>query len=59
MSWTREEKIFCITPYLEIKSFKTVQAKSRRKFKFNNYPPQKTNLSLGTQISSHKVSKEP
>ena len=24
MSWTREEKIFCVTTYLETKSFKTV-----------------------------------
>ena len=24
MPWTREEKVFCITTYLETKSFKTV-----------------------------------
>ena len=38
MPWTKEEKIFCVTTYLETKSFKTVQAKYRRKFNFNNYP---------------------
>ena len=38
MLWTREEKIFCVTTYLETKSFKTVQAKFCRKFNFNNYP---------------------
>ena len=37
MPWTRGEKIFCVTNYLETKSFKTVQAKYRRKFNFNNY----------------------
>ena len=37
MPWTREEKICCVITYLEIKSFKTVQAKFRRKFNFNNY----------------------
>ena len=34
----QERKIFCVTTYLETKSYKTVQAKFRRKFKFNNYP---------------------
>lgn len=38
MSWTKEERIFCVTSYLERKSFKTVQAKYHRKFNFNNYP---------------------
>uniref|UniRef100_UPI00358E2E41 uncharacterized protein n=1 Tax=Myxine glutinosa TaxID=7769 RepID=UPI00358E2E41 len=38
MPWTKEEKLFCVTTYLETKSFKTVQAKFRRKFNFNNYP---------------------
>ena len=38
MPWTKEEKIFCVTTDLETKSFKTVQAKYRRKFNFNNYP---------------------
>ena len=32
MPWTREEKIFYITPYLEMKSFKTVQARFHCKF---------------------------
>ena len=49
MPWTRKEKIFCIT-YLETKSFKTAQAK---------LSPEKPNLSLGSQISSHRVSKQP
>ena len=38
MPWTKDEKIFCFTTYLETKSFKTVQAKFCRKFNFNNYP---------------------
>ena len=38
MLWTGEENIFCITTYLETKSFRTVQAKFRRKFNYNNYP---------------------
>ena len=38
MPWTREEKIFCVTTYLESKSFKIAQAKSHRKFNFHNYP---------------------
>ena len=38
MPWTKEEKIFCVTTYLETKSFKTVEAKYRRKFNLNNYP---------------------
>ena len=36
MPRTREEKIFCITAYLETKSLKTVQGKFCRKFNFNN-----------------------
>ena len=55
--WTREEKIFGLTTYLETKSFKTVLAKFCRKF--NLIIPRKPNLSLGTQISSPKVSKLP
>ena len=31
-------KLFCVTTYLEKKSFKTVQVKFCRKFNFNNYP---------------------
>ena len=31
-------KIFCITTYLETKSFKTLQAKGSWKINFNNYP---------------------
>ena len=37
MPGIREEKIFCISTYLEIKPYKTVQAKFCRKFNFNNY----------------------
>ena len=37
MIFTDEEKIFCVT-YLESKSYKTVQAKFRRKFNFNTFP---------------------
>ena len=37
MPWTREEKIFCISNYLETKSFKSGQANLCWKFNFNNY----------------------
>ena len=47
MPGTIEEKIFCITTYLETKSFKIVQAKFCSKFNLN--------LSLGTHISSLEV----
>ena len=30
----------------------------RKKFNFNNYPQKKSNLSLVTQISRHRVSKQ-
>ena len=33
-----EEKTFCVTLYLETKSLKTVQARYRRRFDFNNFP---------------------
>ena len=59
MPWTRKEQIFYVFTYFETKSFKTVQAKSRRKFNFNNYPQKKLKLSLGTQISSYRPSKQP
>ena len=32
MPWTRKEKIFCVTIYLEAKSFKTVQARKVKYF---------------------------
>ena len=38
MPWTREEKVLCVTSYLETKSFSTVQAKFRKNIIFNNYP---------------------
>ena len=37
MPWTRENKIFSFTTYLEIK-FKIMEAKFCGKFNFNNYP---------------------
>ena len=37
MTFTEEEKIFCVTLYLESKSYKTVLAKFRRKFSFNTF----------------------
>ena len=42
MPWTREEKIFCVITYFETSSFKTVQAKFRKKFNFNH--PQKSQI---------------
>ena len=41
-------KMFCVSTYMETKSFKTVQAKFRWKINFNNYTPKKPNLSMGT-----------
>ena len=38
MAWSIEEKSFCVTLYLETKSLKTVQARHRRRFIFNNFP---------------------
>ena len=38
MAWKLEEKIFCVTTYIETKSYKTVQTRFRRKFNFNTYP---------------------
>ena len=38
MTFTGKEKIFCVTLYLESKSYKTVQAKFRWKFSFNTFP---------------------
>lgn len=38
MKYTNEEKIFCVTLYLESKSYKTVQSKFRQKYDFNNFP---------------------
>lgn len=57
MPSTMKEKNI-VTTCLETKSFKTVSAKFCRKFNLNNYP-QKSQLSLGTEISSHRVSKQP
>ena len=58
MPWTKEENIFCVTTYLETKSFKTVQAKFRRKFNFNNYP-QKSPIYVfwGTQAPDEVLQK--
>ena len=44
-SITREEEIFCVTTYLETKSFKTEQPKFHRRFNFNNYS-QKSQIAL-------------
>ena len=38
MPWTTEQKTFCVETYFETKSFKSVQARFRREFNFNNYP---------------------
>ena len=37
MAWSVEEKTFCVTLYLEMKSLKTVQARYHRRFNFNNF----------------------
>ena len=39
MAWPIVGKTFCVTLYLETKSLKTVQARYRRRFNFNNFPP--------------------
>ena len=38
MAWSIEEKTFCVTLYLGMKSLKTVQARYHRRFNFNNFP---------------------
>ena len=38
MARSLEKKTFCVTLYLEKKSLKTVQARYRRRFDFNNFP---------------------
>ena len=38
MAWSTEEKTFCVTLYLEMKSLKTVQVRYCRRFNFNNFP---------------------
>ena len=38
MSWTTKQRTFCMSTYLETKSFKSVQAKYRQKFDFNEIP---------------------
>ena len=38
MTWTTEQKVFCVKKYYETKSFKTVQARFRRQFDFHHYP---------------------
>ena len=38
MAWKLEEKMFCVTTYIETKSFKAVQTRFRKKFNFNIYP---------------------
>ena len=38
MVWSIERKAFCLTLCLETKSLKTVQARYRRRFNFNNFP---------------------
>ena len=38
MSWITKQRTFCVNTYSETKSFKSVQAKNRRKFDFNNIP---------------------
>ena len=50
MSWTSEQRTFCVIEYLQTKSFKSVQAKYRRKFDFNKIPQKKSNLSMGEEI---------
>ena len=37
MAWSMEEKTFCVTLYLKTKSLKTVQARYRKRFNFNNF----------------------
>ena len=37
MSWTTEQKRFCVETYVYTKSIKTVQAKFRRRFNFNHF----------------------
>ena len=61
MVWSIERKAFCLTLCLETKSLKTVQARYRRRFNFNNFPHKfqitrlvKTFNDTGTLIKSTK-----
>ena len=38
MAWKLEEKIFCVTIYIETKSCKVVQTRFRKQFNFNTFP---------------------
>ena len=38
MAWSMEEKTFCVTLYLETKSLKTILARYRKTFNFNDFP---------------------
>ena len=38
MTWSTEEKTFCVTVYLDTKSLNTVQARYCKRFNFNNFP---------------------
>jgi len=38
MAWKLEEKVFCVTTYIQTKSYETVQTRIRRNFNFNTYP---------------------
>ena len=57
MPRTKEENIFCITTYLETKQFKTIKQNSAESLTSQLFP-EKPILSLGSQISSHRVSKQ-
>jgi len=38
MAWKLEEKVFCVTTYIQTKSYKIVRTRFRRNFNFNTYP---------------------
>ena len=58
MPWTIE-KLFYPTTYLETKIIRNCASKISQELKIFQLSQQKPNLLLGTQISSHRVSKQP
>ena len=46
MAWKLLEKMFCVTIYIETKSYKVVQTRFQKKFNFNTFPG-KSQISCG------------
>ena len=55
MSWTMEQKVFCVKSNYKTKSFKIVQARYRRKFNLNTFPNRHQIFKLVKNIEGHRV----